>query len=71
MSSRSMLQVHQGLAAGFILCRFDLDKKISLVVCLAFDSDIVTCHIHSADDHNIDTDTAVLSLSFLWGACVS
>ena len=58
-----MLQVHQVLAAGFIVCRFDLDKKFSeLVGCLAFESDSNLSH--STDDHNIDTDNSLESFCF-------
>ena len=55
-----MLQVHQVLAAGFIFCRFDLDKKFSeLIGCPAFDSDsnLSLC----TNDHNIDTDSSLES----------
>ena len=40
----------QVLAAGFIVCRFDLDKKFSEVVvgCLAFVNNNLS---HSTDDH--------------------
>ena len=49
-----MLQVHQVLVVGSIVCRFDLVNKFSeLVGCLAFDSDSNLSH--STDDHNIDT----------------
>ena len=48
----SMLQGHQVLAAGFVVCRFDLDKIFSeLVGCLAFDNDSNLSH--STDDHDI------------------
>ena len=65
-----MLQVHQVLAAGFTVCRFDLyTKKVKeLAGCLANDSDSNLSY--STDDHNIDTDSSLES-SFLWGACVS
>ena len=54
----------QLLAAGFVSCRYDLDKKFSeLVACLSFDSGSNLSH--STDDYNIDTDSS-LSLSFLW-----
>ena len=52
-SSRSMLQVHQVLAAGFIVCRFHLDKKFSELGCLVFDS----------DDSNIAQMTITLTLT--------
>ena len=62
----SMLLV---LAAGFIVCKFDLDKKFSeLLGCLAFDSDNNLSH--STDDHNIDTDSSLESF-ILWGTCAS
>ena len=62
--SREYLLVHQVLTAGFVVCRFDLDKKklSELVRCVVADSDSNLSH--STDDHNIDT-TTVLSLSFL------
>ena len=48
------------LAPGFVVCRFDLDKKFSESVgCLAFDSDSILSH--STDDHNIDTDSSLES----------
>ena len=71
MSSRGEyhLQVYQVLAAGFIVCRFDLDKKFSeLVGCLAFDSDSNLSH---STVTIALTMTAALSLSFLWETCES
>ena len=63
-----MLQVHQVLAAGFIVCRFDLDKKFSeLVGCLTFESDSNLSH--STDDHNIDTDDILESFVSLGNLC--
>ena len=39
MSSREHAQVHQVQAAGFVVCRLDLDKKVrELVGCWAFES---------------------------------
>ena len=58
-----MLQVNQLLAAGFVVCRFDLDKKFcKLVGCLAFDSDSNLSH--STDDYNIDTDSSLRVFHF-------
>ena len=63
-----MLQVHQVLAAGFIVCRFDLDKKFSeLVGCLAFES--YSNLSYSTDDHNIDTDNILESFVSLGNLC--
>ena len=43
-----MLQVHQ-LEAGFVVSRFDLDKKLSeLVGCLAFNNDSNLSHTDSS-----------------------
>ena len=45
-----MLQVHLVLAAGFIVCRFDLDKMDSeLVGSLAFDSTYLTITLTLTD----------------------
>ena len=63
-----MLQVHQVLAAGFVVCRFDLDRKFSeLVGCLAFKSNSNLSH--STDDHNIDTDNILESFVSLGNLC--
>ena len=56
-----MLQV---LAAGFIVCRFDLDKKFSeLLGYLAFDSNSNLSH--STDDYTIDSLESFISLGSL------
>ena len=40
-----MFTIKSGMATGFIVCRFDLDKKFNkLVGCLAFDSDSNLSH---------------------------
>ena len=50
--------LRQVLAAGFIVCRFDLDKNFSeLVGCPAFDNGSNLSL--SVDDHNIDTDSSL------------
>ena len=62
-------QVHQVLAAGFVVCRFYLDKKFSeLVGCLAFGRD--SNMSLSTDDHNMDTDISLESF-ISWATCVS
>ena len=56
------------MAAGFIVCRFDLDKMFSeLVGCLVFDSDSNLSH--STHDHNIDTDSSLESFIFGVNLC--
>ena len=63
----TILQVpkaHWVLAAGFVVCRFDVDRKFSeLVGCLATNSDSNLSH--STDDHNIDTDSSCLESLFI------
>ena len=60
--------VHQVLAVGFVVCRFDLDKKFSeLVGCLAFDSD--SNLTVSTDDHNINTDSSLETFISLGNLC--
>ena len=60
-----MLQV---LAAGFIVCIFDLNKKFSEIIgCLAFHSESNLSL--STDDHNFGTDSSLES--FILGTNVS
>ena len=61
--------MHQVLEAGFIVCRFDLDKMFSELVAVWHLTVIVTCHL--AQMTITLTLTAVLSLPFLWGTYVS
>ena len=64
----STLQVHQLLAAGFIVCRYDSDINFSeLVGSLAFDSDSNLSL--STDHHNIDTDSSLESFISLGSLC--
>ena len=65
MPSREYQQVHWALAAGFVVCRFDLDIKFSeLVGCLASDSNNNLSH--STDDCNMDTDGSLESFIEQW-----
>ena len=57
------------MAACFVVCGFDLDKKIisELEGCLASDSDSKLSN--SIADHNIDTDSSLESFISLRNLC--